>query len=324
MFRQLPSAFLYTLISCANAAMKHDLPRPDPFADPRHDPYNPLKYIASNTLTGIAVALILAVGLLQTWLIVKTGARWMMSMTIGIYFFALGLSFRFGLHVHPQSKGIYIMEYLFVVLSPCAFIAADYVLLGRLAKHLNADKHLLVTSRRITIVYVGSDISTFLIQAVGGAMSASANDPIMALAGSRVFLAGLAAQLLSFLSFSCIYLIFLYRLRKHDPEIWAMDTTKKWYNSWIALAGALLISCIGILVRSGFRVVELSEGFQGRLTTSQPLFYGLDTLPLFVAIVVYIPFWPGRFISRPMTRNRNEDDTANRGSKESKEISDSS
>lgn len=95
-------------------------------------------------------------------------------------------------------------------------------------------------------------------------MSASANDPIMALAGSRVsvdqsffylsnggrqvFLAGLAAQLLSFLSFSCIYLIFLYRLRKHDPEIWAMDTTKKWYNSWIALAGALLISCIGILV----------------------------------------------------------------------------
>lgn len=112
MFRQLPSAFLYTLISCANAAMKHDLPRPDPFADPRHDPYNPLKYIASNTLTGIAVgmflelffvachlrltffhsflrstlsALILAVGLLQTWLIVKTGARWMMSMTIGIY-----------------------------------------------------------------------------------------------------------------------------------------------------------------------------------------------------------------------------------------------
>lgn len=32
------------------------LPRPaDPFADPKHDPYNPLKYIASDVLTGIAV-----------------------------------------------------------------------------------------------------------------------------------------------------------------------------------------------------------------------------------------------------------------------------
>jgi hypothetical protein len=36
--------------------------------------------------------------------------------------FALGLGTRFGLHAHPQSKGNYIVEYLFVVLSvgfPC-------------------------------------------------------------------------------------------------------------------------------------------------------------------------------------------------------------
>jgi len=83
------------------------------------------------------------------------------------------------------------------------------------------------------------------------------------------------------------------------------------------LAAALNISCIGILVcaliaqlehylrawicpevRSGFRVVELSEGFQGRLATSEAFFYGLDTLPLFVAISIYIPFWPGRFIKK--------------------------
>lgn len=32
-----------------------DYPRPaDPFADPANDPYNPLRYIASNVLTGIA------------------------------------------------------------------------------------------------------------------------------------------------------------------------------------------------------------------------------------------------------------------------------
>lgn len=100
--------------------------------------------------------------------------------------FALGLSIRFGLHVHPQSKGLYIIEYLFVVLSvrlhmvhfaraifthctrqPCAFIAADYVLLGRISKHLGADEYLLVPSRRITIVFVASDITTFLIQVRG-------------------------------------------------------------------------------------------------------------------------------------------------------------
>lgn len=49
-------------------------------------------------------------------------------------------------------------------------------------------------------------------------------------------------------------------------------------------------------IRSTYRVVELSGGFQGPLTRSEPFFYGLDTLPLFIAISVYIPFWPGRFI----------------------------
>ncbi|KAF9485300.1 RTA1-like protein [Pholiota conissans] len=300
--------FLSELASIASAALHTNLPRPDPFADPRHDPYNPLKYIASNTLTAIAFSLVLAVGLIQTWFIKKWGARWMMSMTIGAYFFALGIATRFGLHSNPQSKGIYIVEYLFVVLSPCAFIAADYVLLGRIAKHLNADKHLLVSSRRITIVYVSSDISTFLIQAVGGAMSASANDPTMALAGSRVFLAGLAAQLLSFISFSVIYAIFLYRVRKYSPELWMMDKDKVWYKSWRTLAAALCISCIGILIRSAYRVVELSEGFQGPLTRSEPFFYGLDTLPLFIAIAIYLPFWPGRFMpaDSPLVVESNE------------------
>ena len=31
--------------------------------------------------------------------------------------FALGISIRFGLHLHPDSQGLYIVEYLFVVLS---------------------------------------------------------------------------------------------------------------------------------------------------------------------------------------------------------------
>ena len=56
---QLPTLFsvllvVYFLIAPAKAASQ-DLPRPaDPFADPKKDPYNPLKYIASNALTGVA------------------------------------------------------------------------------------------------------------------------------------------------------------------------------------------------------------------------------------------------------------------------------
>jgi hypothetical protein len=64
----------------------------------------------------------------------------------------------------PESHGLYIVEYLFVVLSPCAFIAANYILLGRLARRLNCSQYLLVPANRITLVFISSDITTFLIQ----------------------------------------------------------------------------------------------------------------------------------------------------------------
>ncbi|KAF8812497.1 RTA1-like protein [Phlegmacium glaucopus] len=294
----LQSRALFTLISLIHSATAASRPSdPFTFTDPKDDPFNPLKYIASNVLTGVAFSLIMLVALLQTWCIVRWGAKWMLSMTIGAYFFALGIGIRFGLHLQPDSKGFYITEYLFVVLSPCAFIAADYVLLGRLAKHLGADQHLIISSRIITRVYIASDVITFLIQAVGGAVSAGATDLKHGLLGSRIFLAGLVAQLVSFASFWFIYSLFLYRIYKYSPEIWTMDKAKPWYNSWRTLGTVLFISCMGILIRSGFRVSELSQGFDGPLTRSESLFYGLDTLPLFIAVLLYIPFWPGRFIT---------------------------
>ena len=41
-------------VSSAGIVVKHPIPRPDPFVDPKHDPYNPLRYIATNSLTGVA------------------------------------------------------------------------------------------------------------------------------------------------------------------------------------------------------------------------------------------------------------------------------
>ncbi|KAI0304105.1 hypothetical protein BC826DRAFT_212678 [Russula brevipes] len=107
----------------------------------------------------------------------KWGARWMVWMVIGAYTLAIGIGCRLGLHVKPESRGIYITEYSLVTLSPCAFIAADYVLLGRLARYLGSgsEKHILVAPNRITITFIISDVITFLIQSTGGAVSVGAN-----------------------------------------------------------------------------------------------------------------------------------------------------
>jgi hypothetical protein len=284
------------LLTSLTTALANDTRPANPFADPKHDPFNPLKYIASNKLTAVALTFILLSGLIQSWSIRKWGAKWMLSMVIGQFTFALGIAMRFGLHSHPDSKGIYIIEYLLVVLSPNAFIAADYVLLGRLSQYTDCNECLLVRSSRITRLFISSDITTFLIQAIGGGISASANDGKAVKSGSHIFLAGLALQLVSFLVFSCIYVVFLLRVRKSKPDAWNLDGEKPWYRDWRTLAGALLVSCVGILIRSVYRTIELSQGFQGALATNEAFFYGLDTLPLLICFVVYVPFWPGRFL----------------------------
>ncbi|KAG6865305.1 hypothetical protein C0991_003607 [Blastosporella zonata] len=269
----------------------------DPYADPKNDPHNPLKYITTNSLTAVSFSLIILVAISQTYCMIKWGAKWMLSLVIGEYCFAFGLALRFGLHMHPDSLNLYIVQDMFVVLSPCAFIAADYVLLGRIAAHHGLGKHLLIPARKITRAFVISDISTFLIQAAGGGLSASAKSLTLNKTGSRIFLVGLILQLVSFATFIAIYGIFLYRVRTQNPEVWTRDMHKPWHNDWRTLSNVLCISCLGILIRSFYRVIELSQGYGGHLATTESFFYGLDTLPLFLAISLYTPFWPGRFIN---------------------------
>ncbi|TDL29586.1 RTA1-like protein [Rickenella mellea] len=285
-----------TLPLAAFAKQPHRPCAVDPFQNPKTDPCNPLTYIPSNTLTGIAFGLYVAVALIQAFHMMRWGARWMAPMVIGAYTFSIGIGTRLGLHDMPDSKGIYIVFYLLVVLSPCAFIASDYILLGRMARSLNAGKHLLIPPTRITAFFITSDVTTFLIQAAGGSISIAANDIKTNKLGSNVFLAGLVLQLVSFLGFTSVYLLWLYRVRRYEPETWRRDSSNPWHRDWRTLAGALVISCIGILIRSVYRTIELSQGFKGRIATVEAFFYAFDTFPLFLAILVYVFFWPGWFI----------------------------
>lgn len=78
--------------------------------------------------------------------------------------YALGIAFRFGLHNNPDSLMLYVLYNLFATLSPCGFIAGEYVLLGRLARWLGGERHVLIPAKKITLVFVMSDVLTFLTQ----------------------------------------------------------------------------------------------------------------------------------------------------------------
>lgn len=69
---------------------------------------------------------------------------------------------------------------------PCLFLAADYVILHELALSLGdgvSSTCLFLPARRVVRLFIWSDVTTFLIQAAGGGMSAM---KALATTGQRV------------------------------------------------------------------------------------------------------------------------------------------
>ncbi|GAA5918061.1 hypothetical protein JCM6882_006220, partial [Rhodosporidiobolus microsporus] len=86
-----------------------------------------------------------------------------------------------------------------------------------------------------------------------------------------------------------------------EYRFWSNERVYDWRPFGIVLA----VTCIGILVRSVFRIVEYSEGYYGPLATGEGYLYGLDMLPLWLSMTAFVFFFPPRFIEAARELNRN-------------------
>ncbi|QRW11281.1 RTA1-like protein [Ceratobasidium sp. AG-Ba] len=240
-----------------------------------------------------------------TWMSFRIPGKYMTTLVISGYFYAVGLILRIPYRSNSDSLVLFIVMNLFTVLSPCGFIATVYILLGRLARHLEAEDLLLIKPQLITKVYVCSDIATLLIQAAGGSLAVGKTQQLADLS-TKIFLAGLILQLISFLSYCVVFSLFLYRLRAWRKPLWNKPMDKGVRFHWKGLVGAIIISCVGIIVRCVYRTVEGSQGFDGYLLTHEVYFFVLDTLPLWFAVVIYTIIWPPAILTNLYDSKRHE------------------
>jgi len=207
---------------------------------------------------------------------------------------AFGFVMRVVLHGSPYSLGIYIIEDLCILLSPCFYLATNYIILSRIAVSLTMESApvsktcLLLPATRIAKYFVWSDVITFWIQASGGGLSASNG---LASAGQKIALVGLILQLVSYGLYTILLIVFGFRVRSQYPEVWHMGK-QGGRRDWRVLFYTTCVTCIGILIRSAFRIVEFSEGYTGWIPTHEAYFYCFDSIPLLLAISLYMFVWP--------------------------------
>ncbi|KAJ7618008.1 RTA1 like protein-domain-containing protein [Roridomyces roridus] len=262
-------------------------------------------YIPSNTPTGIALALYLLSSIVLWIHWFRYGRqRYMLTLTLGMTG-ACHFLFTDARPIDPRSHGPRVRSPNWrpratTFSGTCAFLATDYVLLAHLASTFDdavVEKVMFIRPSRIVRIFVWSDVATFLLQGGGGGLTAS-NNPSTANIGTKVVITGLSLQLASFGLFVLTLLIFGLRIRSQFPEVWKTTSMGKSFiggADWRVLYCTMCLTCIGILIRSAFRIVEFAGGYNGRVATHEVYFYTLDSLPLWIVMSFYCVIWPPRF-----------------------------
>ncbi|KAJ6484887.1 RTA1 like protein-domain-containing protein [Mycena sanguinolenta] len=228
----------------------------------------------------------------------------MLALTIGMTSMTAGFVIRILFSMAPENAiGKFVAMDLLLLLSPCLFLATDYMLLSRLARSFDkevVDRCLLIRESRVVKIFVWSDVSTFLLQTIGGS-SGAGHSPSAAKLGNTLGLAGLVLQAFSFLLFTVVLLTFGSRLSKHFPDLWVPRNARPFrlfsrqpIDNWRIVYYTMCVTCIGVLIRSVFRVAEFAGGYSGTIATHEVYFYFFDALPLWLSMSLYCFVWPVR------------------------------
>ena len=78
--------------------------------------------------------------------------------------YALGFFLRVPVRENQNSLGLFIVMQLFLVCSPAAFLAFNYIVYGRLIQENVGAKYSLIRPSIVARVFVISDVVTFLVQ----------------------------------------------------------------------------------------------------------------------------------------------------------------
>ncbi|KAK8015584.1 Rta1 domain protein [Apiospora marii] len=228
-----------------------------------------------------------------------TRKRWAsIALAYGAFAELIGWAGRTWAAQCPYSQHAYVMQTVTLTIAPIFFTAALYMLLGQLIQIFGPESSML-SARLYTIVFLSFAFVAMIIQAVGGAMAASASrrgrSPT---AGANTMIAGIIFQLATMAVFTGLTADFLRRISSAASSLRSIGGVggdglpKKYHAVFTALCTAL--ACI--MARNIFRAVELADGWRGPLMMQEGYFLAFDGFLMVAAVWIFIIFDPARIV----------------------------
>lgn len=222
------------------------------------------------------------------------------AIILGLVLECVGYVGRLALSWNPFVFDSFLTYLICLTIAPVFFTASIYLSLSRLI-HIYDPTTTLSRFRpkTYTNLFISADSFSLVLQAIGGALSATANTTDQGWTGIHVMIGGLAFQVLSLAIFSALcaeLAICIHRKQpSRSPSHRGRGASEAFgIKSLHAFELALAVVTILILVRSSYRCAELAGGFRGKLANEEApfmVFEGVMMLLTCLCLTVWHPGW---------------------------------
>ncbi|EJD46527.1 RTA1-domain-containing protein [Auricularia subglabra TFB-10046 SS5] len=216
---------------------------------------------------------------------------WVWPLILGLILEVLGFTMRWYSIEELFVSWPVIIHDVTVIIAPAFITAQNYMMVGRMITYLGKE-YSPVSQTLITVIFVLADVASIITQGVSGLML-NGTDLNTTRTAFKVLIVGLVFQVVMFLIFVCITVVFDRRTRR------ALGAKRRPIQP---LFVAFYISAGMIILRSIYRASEFSSlkltatGATGYALDHEWLLYVWDALPMTVAVVTLAVVHAGRFL----------------------------
>lgn len=251
--------------------------------------YNYVPSLAAGVLFCVLFGLSMVVHIVQfTW----KRTWWCSVFAIGCLVELLGWAARAWSSQCPYMSTAFLMQISTLIIAPTFYTAGAYILLGRLIKIFGRNSSALSPNLYLWI-FCTCDVLSLVIQALGGGIASGEANKVNGntAPGTNIMVVGIIFQMASITVFVLFAADFLRRtMRKRLLQSWSHPA--------VPLLGAMVLSAVCIYIRSIYRTIELLQGWNGYLITTQRFFIALDASMMVIAVAIFNVIHPGCYLPR--------------------------
>jgi len=201
---------------------------------------------------------------------------------------------------NPLKMDPFLMQISSTIIAPTPLIATNFLILARIIGRLGP-QYSRLSPKWYSIIFCAADIVALTIQAVGGAKASdAASNHQDAEPGGHIMLGGIFFQMGALTLYTILAAEFLTRYNMNKP----LRTTNAGPGK---LTSRLRLQLIGlgimtffIFIRSIYRTIELIDGWDGKIISTQWYFNVFDGAMIVLSMFTLNLFHPGLLLNEPM------------------------